>query len=154
LNAAAFGPPFIQNAAECRDLDGQVGILDHRPAPDGGHDLFFCDQITRPFNQHAENIEGAQADRDRNKNAAFIAPGQPLAPPIEAEVLEQENVGRGEHAEASPCSRESPFARDSGCVLGSILQRLGTICSNFGNFLDRLCSPISRGARLNGCLSR
>ena len=102
LNAAPFRSSLIENPAERGDLDGQVGVLDHRPPPDGRHDLFFRDQFARPLDEHAQNIERAGADRQRNKNTVLVAPGQTLTVPIEAKFVEQENVGRGEHAHCLP----------------------------------------------------
>ena len=97
LNAASFRSPLIEYPAECRDLDRQIGILDNGPSPDGRHDLLFRDEIAGALDNYAENIEGSQTDGDRDENAAFIAPRQAVAPPIEAKFLEQKNVGRGEH---------------------------------------------------------
>ena len=57
LNAASLGTTLIENPAERRDLDGQVGVLDHRPPPDGRHDLFFGHQFARSLDEHAQNIE-------------------------------------------------------------------------------------------------
>jgi hypothetical protein len=95
---------LVENPAERRDLNSQVGVLNHRPPPDGRHDLFFGDEFARPLDKHAENIEGSQADCYRNENAAFIASRQTLASPVETKFLEQENVGRGEQ----PCLPSSP----------------------------------------------
>ena len=111
LNAAPFRPPFVEHPPQCRDLHRQVGSLDDRPPPDGRHDLFFGDQIARPFDEQTQNIEGLPADGDRNKNAALIAPGQALALPIEAKFLEQKYVGRGEHPLPLRHSSSSPALR-------------------------------------------
>jgi hypothetical protein len=89
---------LIEYPPEHRDLYGQVGILDNGPPPDGRYDLLFRDEISGPLHEHAENIKRPRADRYRNKNAAFIAPGQAISSPVEAKVLEQENIGGGEHA--------------------------------------------------------
>jgi hypothetical protein len=51
LDTACVRSPFVKHAAQRRDLDGQIGILDDRPSPDGGHDLLFRDQITRPLDK-------------------------------------------------------------------------------------------------------
>jgi hypothetical protein len=88
LNAAPFRSPLIEYPTECRDLDGQIGILDNRPSSDGRHDLLFRDEIAGPLDKHTENIEGSQSDGDRNEHTAFIAPRQTVAPPIEAKSLE------------------------------------------------------------------
>jgi hypothetical protein len=101
LNAASLRSPEIEYAAERRDLDGQVGVLDRHPLPNGGHDLFLQDEFTGSFDEHAKNIEGSRANHHRNENAAFIASRQTLAPSIEAKFLEQKNVGSGEHVQAS-----------------------------------------------------
>jgi hypothetical protein len=74
---------LVENPAERRDLNSQVGVLNHRPPPDGRHDLFFGDEFARPLDKHAENIECSQADCYRNENAALIASRQTLASPVE-----------------------------------------------------------------------
>ena len=101
---------LIENPAQRRDLDGQIRILDDRPSPDGGHDLFFQDELTGPFDQYGKNIESPRADRCRNEDSPFILLGQTLAP-IEAKVLELENLGRGEHALPPRLSRGSELLR-------------------------------------------
>ncbi|HEY1895691.1 MAG TPA: hypothetical protein VGG62_05435 [Terracidiphilus sp.] len=68
--------------------------------PQSRHDLFLADERSGAVDQYGKDVEGARADRYRDVNAAFVTPRQTL-PPIEAEVLEQENLGRGEHAHAS-----------------------------------------------------
>src|SRR5690242_7821136 len=72
LDAAPFCSALVENPAECRDLHGQVGVLDDCPSPDGRHDLLFRNEITGPLDEHTENIEGSRADGDRNKNATLI----------------------------------------------------------------------------------
>src|SRR5262249_1585476 len=57
LNAAPFRSSLIEYSAERRDLDRQIGILDHRPSPDGGYDLLFQDEIAGPLDKRPENIE-------------------------------------------------------------------------------------------------
>jgi hypothetical protein len=123
LNTASFRSSLVEYATKGRNLDGQVGVLHRRPPPDGRHDLLLPDELTGPFDEHGENIEGARADRHWSEGAALIAPGQTLAPPIETKVLEQENFGRGEQprspvfsAGTSPVSGGGPTQR----VLNSI----------------------------------
>jgi hypothetical protein len=106
LDAASFCSPLIEYAAKRRDLDGQIGVLDHGPPPNGGHDLLFRNERAGPLDKHGKNVEGSRTDRYRDEHPAFIAPGKPLPPPIETKVLEQENVGRGDHADASRLARE------------------------------------------------
>jgi hypothetical protein len=107
----------IEYAAKRRNLDGQIGILDNSPAPDGRHDLLFEYESAGSLDQHDENIEGSRTDRYGNKNAALIAPRKPLTLPIEAKFLEQENVPGGEHA---PVSRvPAPFGPGEGSRMGS-----------------------------------
>ena len=47
------------------------------------------------LDQYAENVERAPADRDGNERALLIPLEQHTDMLIEAEVLEQGNVGRG-----------------------------------------------------------
>jgi hypothetical protein len=102
LDTAPFRAASVENAAECGDLDRQIGILDHRPPPDGRHDLFFCDEFARPLDQHAQNIEGAGAYGYGDEDTAFIASAKTIALSVEAKLLELENVGCGAHAPLSP----------------------------------------------------
>jgi hypothetical protein len=133
LNTAPFRATLVQDAAEGGDLDRQIGILDRRLSPDGSHDFFFRDEIARALDKHGENIKSARADPHRHKYAAFVAPEETLAP-VEAEVLEQENLGRGEHAHASrlPASARPVAPR---CDLPSGSERnLAAICENLQLF--------------------
>ena len=63
LDAAPFGAILVEHPAEGGDLDRQIGVLDHRPPPDGGHDLLFRDQFARPLDEHPQNVEGSGAYR-------------------------------------------------------------------------------------------
>jgi hypothetical protein len=74
--------------------------------PNGGDNLLFGDDLACPCDQHPENVEPARADRHWRINAAIVAPEQAAAAPIEAEIIEQENLGRrqGVHT-PSPADR-------------------------------------------------
>src|SRR5271165_2013362 len=88
LNAAPLRPPLIQDPAKRGYLDSQVAVLDHRSRPNGSDELVFRNEIPRPLDDHAEDVEGARADRDRNEITAFISPEKTAAAPIETEALE------------------------------------------------------------------
>ena len=81
------------------------------------------------------------------KNATFIASRQTVAPPIEAKFLEQENVGRGEHAHAG-----NVFSNQSAEFLHSIKKkgRKGRSCPGFRNLPGgqkfKALVPIIRGS--------
>jgi hypothetical protein len=47
------------------------------------------------LDQHAQDVERPPADRQRCENALLIPPKQQTAPSVEAEILEQVNIGRG-----------------------------------------------------------
>jgi hypothetical protein len=83
---------LIENAAKRRDLHVQIVVLNHCCRPDCGDDFISREEIARPTEQHAEHVERAPADFDRNCSGTFIPPEQ--AVPVEAKLLEQENVGR------------------------------------------------------------
>jgi hypothetical protein len=95
---------LIEHPAKGRDLHRQVTVVDHGFGPDGGEEVVFRDNPTRPLDQHNENVERTRADRDRDKGAVMIAPEQ-TASPIEAKVLEHENVGRSEPVHPVPPRR-------------------------------------------------
>src|ERR1700738_2812034 len=109
LDAAAVRSA-VEHPAERRYLHRQVAVLDDGPRPDGGDDLVLRDDLPHPLDQHAENVERARPDRDRGEATAVIAPGQAAAP-VEAEVLEQENVRRSERLHAC-----SPAAASEACT--------------------------------------
>ena len=96
LDAAALRSPVIEDAAQCCDLDVEVAVFDRRSRPDGVDDLVSRDEIPRPLDQHAENVERPPADRYRRENTLLIPPEQNTGAPVEAETLEQGNIGRGE----------------------------------------------------------
>jgi hypothetical protein len=98
LDTAPVRPPIVEHPAQRRYLYCQVAVFDHGCGPDSGDDLVFRNDLARPLDQDAKNVEAARADRDRLKRAGTIAAEQPTAAPVEAEVLEEKNV-RG----ASPC---------------------------------------------------
>jgi hypothetical protein len=99
LDAAARRAVSIENAAKRSDLHVQIVVLNHCCRPDGGDDLVSRDEIARPTEQHAEHVERARADFDRNRTGTVIPPKQ--AVPVETERLEQENVGREGRFQAS-----------------------------------------------------
>src|SRR5271157_5805955 len=63
------------------------------------------DEIPRPPDQHAENVERPRADRHRHENTALVAPEH--AVPVETEAREPENIVRGGRAHASRAPRIS-----------------------------------------------
>src|SRR6516162_11803456 len=95
LDAATVRSPSIEDPAKRRGLHSQITVVDHGLGPHGGEEVVFRDDLTGPLDQHTENVERARADRDRDKRAIIIAPKQ-TASPVEAEVLEQENIRRSE----------------------------------------------------------
>jgi hypothetical protein len=56
LDAAAVGPPFVEDPAECGDLHIEVGVLDRRRRPDGSHQLVPQYKVSGPVEKHVENI--------------------------------------------------------------------------------------------------
>src|ERR1700730_8400482 len=86
LDAAPARSSAIEHTAERRYLHRQVAVLDDGPRPDGGDDLVLRDDLPRPLDQHAQNVERARPDRDRDETAALIAPKQATSP-VEEEVL-------------------------------------------------------------------
>src|SRR6516164_4406112 len=138
LNAPPLRPPLIENPAKRRDLNGQIGIVDRRTRPNGPHDLVLRDESTRPLDQHLKDIKRPHTDRYRNENAVFVLTKKPAVAAIEPESLEQENVGRDGHVQASRASaRASP--NQSACgppqFRAGILEHLGQLGKPFAAFL-------------------
>src|SRR6266700_1822631 len=50
-----------QRAAQCRNMDGEVGRLDKQVRPNPSHQLLPSDQLARPFKQDNEYMHGATA---------------------------------------------------------------------------------------------
>jgi hypothetical protein len=88
LDAAPLCSPVIEDPAQRCDLDVEVAVFDRRPRPDGVYDVGSRDEIPRPLDQHAENVEGARADRHRSEHTPRIPPVQNTTTPVEAETLE------------------------------------------------------------------
>jgi hypothetical protein len=86
--------------AQLRNLDVQVGFLDHPPRPDRLHDRVFRDQLPFPLNQQAEQIERARPERDRRAHTPVIQPKQTADSAIEAEALEQDTLSRTDRVHA------------------------------------------------------
>jgi len=109
-----------------------------------------------PLDEHDENIEGSEADGDRNENTALVAPRQAVALAIQAEFLEQENVGRCGHAPVSRLSR-GRRAHPVGLIeslsnglRAALLHRFSGICRIFANFLSPFSSPTPAALRTLG----
>ena len=54
-----------QRAAQCRNMDREVGRLDKQVRPNPSHQLLLGDQLARPFKQDTEYMHGAAAERRR-----------------------------------------------------------------------------------------
>ena len=54
-----------QRAAQCRNMDREVGRLDKHIRPNPSHQLLLGDQLPRPFKQDNEYMHGATAERHR-----------------------------------------------------------------------------------------
>jgi hypothetical protein len=54
-----------QRAAQCRNMDSEVGRLDKQVGPNPSYQLLLTDQLARPFKQDNEHLHGATADRHR-----------------------------------------------------------------------------------------
>src|SRR5216683_348803 len=74
LDAAAPRSSVIEDAAQCCDLDVEVAVFDRRSQPDGLDDPVSRNEVARPLNQHAENVERPPADRYRREDTLLIAP--------------------------------------------------------------------------------
>jgi hypothetical protein len=61
----------------------------------------FETNLTRPRDQHTENVQRAGADRDKGVGAIVILPKQATTAPIEAKALEQKNLRRGGRVHAA-----------------------------------------------------
>ncbi len=59
LDAAAPFSVLIEDAAQRRNLDGQVAFPDHHSGPDGLHNRLFRDQLPLPVNVVDEVGQGA-----------------------------------------------------------------------------------------------
>jgi hypothetical protein len=46
-------------------MDRQIGWLDESVWPHASHELVFRDQVSRPFQQRNEDVEGSAADTNR-----------------------------------------------------------------------------------------
>jgi hypothetical protein len=94
LNAAALSPIPIENAAQRRDLHGQVAFLDRRAQPDSLHDLVFRDQLPLLLDEQGEHIERTRPERDRFGDTGPLQPRQIAAGAIETKSFELQNVSR------------------------------------------------------------
>src|SRR6516162_7314656 len=101
LDAAPIQSPLIEHPTKRRDLHSQVTVVDHGFGPDGGEEVVFRDDLTRPLDQHAENVERTRADRDGDEGAIIIVPKQTAAP-IEPEALEQKQLRGNEPLHTRP----------------------------------------------------
>jgi hypothetical protein len=95
LDTAPVRSPDIEHPAKCRNLRGQVAVLDDHFRPYGGHDLVLRDEIAVPLYQQGEQTERARADGDGCQNAAFLRSKQTAGSLVEAKAFEQKNFLRG-----------------------------------------------------------
>jgi hypothetical protein len=103
LDTTALRPTRIEDAAQRRDLDGQVIALDRGSRPDSRHGLVLRDEIAFRGNEHTKQVERARADGYGDEYPAFIQ--QEQAPPVEAKALEQKYRAAGERLHASSRGR-------------------------------------------------
>jgi hypothetical protein len=57
LDAACSRPAIVEHAAERRYLHREIGFLDHRVRPDGGHEFVLRHEIAVSFDQNTEHVE-------------------------------------------------------------------------------------------------
>jgi hypothetical protein len=95
LDAAAFVRPLVEDAAKYGHLNVEIAIFDRGSGPDRGNNLGSRDELARPLDQHAENVEGARTHRQRHENAALVSSEQNADPPFETELAEKPDIGRG-----------------------------------------------------------
>jgi hypothetical protein len=50
--------PWSRTRAEGGDLHVQIGVLDRRRRPYGGHELIPRDEVSGPLEKHVENVKG------------------------------------------------------------------------------------------------
>jgi hypothetical protein len=97
LDATSFRTITVQHAAERRDLNGEIGFLDHDARPDGGHDFILRDEVARPLDHNTEHVERTGAEFNGRGIATLGASEQSAAAPVEAELAEHNSIGRAGH---------------------------------------------------------
>ncbi len=93
LDAASAGSSGIEDPTKRRDLYREVAFLDHRPRPDGTHDLILRHQIAWSFGEHPEHCERTGAEADRLVTTIFGASAQERVAAVETERPEEQDVG-------------------------------------------------------------
>jgi len=73
LDPAPFRPPLVENPAKCGDLHVEIAVLDRGSGPDRGNDLGPRDELARPLDQHAEDVERTRTHRQWRENAALVS---------------------------------------------------------------------------------
>ena len=140
LNAASFRSALIENPAERRDLDGQLAFSTTERRQTAAMISSFVTSWPASLDEHAQNIERAGADGQRNEDTALIAPRQALTAPIEAKFVEQEYFGRAEHVPRLPVLRAGtgPLYAEPLPTRSSrpILNQLRSLERNFATFLE------------------
>ena len=58
-------PPVTQRAAQCRDLDGQIGMPDKDIGPDAIHQFLLADQITCALEQDDQDFQSTTSEGNR-----------------------------------------------------------------------------------------
>jgi hypothetical protein len=106
LNAAALRASLVKNAAERRDLHIQIGVLDHRRRPNGGHELVPRDELSWLLCQGAENVEGARAQRHRYERVVLAPPKQCAGIAVEPKAFEYEGSTPAKSAHSLPRAPE------------------------------------------------
>jgi hypothetical protein len=61
LDAAPTLSGLIENVPEVRNLNVEIGFLDHSARPDRLHERIFRDELTTPLDQYTEQFDGAPA---------------------------------------------------------------------------------------------
>jgi hypothetical protein len=100
LDAAAPGSPLVEDPPKRGDLHVEIGVLDRRDRPYGGHERVPQDEASCAVEKHVENVEGARADRHRHESIGLVTPEQNAGPPVETEALELEDATLGKRLHA------------------------------------------------------
>jgi hypothetical protein len=95
LDAASPGSRLVENPAKCGNLHVEIAVFDRGPGPDRSDDLGPQNELARPLDQHTENVERPGTHRQWCENAVLILSEQDADPPVETELAEEPDIGRG-----------------------------------------------------------
>jgi hypothetical protein len=95
LDAASFRPSPVQETPQSRHLNRQVVFFDRDVRPDRVHHLSLPDKSPAAFDQHAEYVPRARAERNSHWHAAGVQPKQGPGIQIQQEVAKPARDLRG-----------------------------------------------------------